>query len=420
MLHVTSEIGHLRKVLLHEPGDEVDRMVPSMMEELLFDDILFGDAARDEHARLRRVLQFLGVELYDARDLLVRTLEQREARDWLLDVFAAEEHPALIERLRSADPPTLADALTAGVRSRDRVERLYDVDPLPNWCFQRDPQIVLSDGVVFGAMATPARHREALLARAVFRFHPQLRSSPVLCEPLEPEAGSHSLFLEVERPQLEGGDVLVLSPDVVIVGHSVRTNRPGIHRLSRALARRERGPRWLLVVELPRHRAFMHLDTLFTPVDHDACLVFAPVILPGGRRQARVWEIDLHDRDPAFVPKDDVLSALAARGLSLKPIPCGGDDPVSQQREQWTDGSNALALGPGVITLYDRNVATAGALDAEGFHVVDAEDLLLGRQEVDLDAGRRLCILLPSHELSRARGGPHCLIHPLVRDDAGG
>jgi len=421
VLHVTSEIGHLRRVLLHDPGDEIDRMVPAMMEELLFDDILFGDAARDEHARLRRVLQFVGVELCEARDLLVETLEEPDARAWLVDVVLGEESPALLERLRAASAERLADVLTAGLRARaadeeDEARRLYAVPPLPNWCFQRDPQIVIGDGVAFAAMATPARHREALLARAIFRFHPGLRGAPVLCDPLEPEHGSHSLFVDVERPHLEGGDVLVLSPELVAVGQSARTNRAAVQRLARSLARREGSPRWLLWVEVPPRRAFMHLDTLITPVDRDACLVFAPAILPAGGRAVPVHEIDLHDRELRATPRGDLLSALAARGVDMKPIPCGGDDLVSQQREQWTDGANALALGPGVITLYDRNVATAEALDREGFRVVDADDLLLGREEVDLDAGRRLCILVPSHELSRARGGPHCLTHPLVRD----
>jgi arginine deiminase len=292
---------------------------------------------------------------------------------------------------------------------------LFEVVPLPNWCFQRDPQVVLGRGVVFASMAAQARHREALLSRAIFRFHPDLAGSPVWLDPLE--AAGHPHYAGPLRPSLEGGDVLVLSPEVIVVGNSERTNRAGIQALARALARAEGGPRWMVVVELPRRRAFMHLDTLITPVDRDACLLYPPVLLPGaGAEKARVYEMDLHAAGLVTSAREDLLGALRTHGIDFEPIPCGGSDPVTQQREQWTDGANALALAPGIVVLYDRNVATAEELARCGFRVVDAEALLLGRDEVDLDEEKRVCILVPSHEISRARGGPHCLTHPLVRD----
>jgi arginine deiminase len=419
MLRVRSEIGRLRKVLVHEPGPEVDRMVPAMLEELLFDDILFGDRARDEHRQFRRVLQLLGVEALDAEDLLGATLEIPEARAWVMDVVLEDLAAPFKEPLGAAED--LAAVLVGGsvaVPAPGRVdtEDLYDLAPLPNWCFQRDPQVVLGDGVVFGSMAAEARHREALLSRVIFRFHPDFQRTPVLLDPIEIMAG-HPHYSGPTRPCLEGGDVLVLSPDVIAVGHSERTNRAGILALARALARRDGAPRWMVVVELLRRRAFMHLDTVVTPVDHDACLLFPPVLLPGtGGVEARVHELDLHAAQPTFAPRGDFLAALRAHGIDFEPIPCGGSDPVTQQREQWTDGANALALAPGIITLYDRNLGTADELARCGFRVVDAEALLLGRDEVDLDDDGRVCILVPSHEISRARGGPHCLTHPLVRD----
>jgi arginine deiminase len=275
--------------------------------------------------------------------------------------------------------------------------------------------VVLGDGVVFSAMATPARWREGLLARAIFRFHPELGSTPVIHDPMRPEPG-HEEFFGFHRPRLEGGDVLVLSADVVAVGVSERSNILAVDAFARSLARREGGPRWLEIVHLPKRRAYMHLDTVLTPVAVDAALAFPPVICGSGSQLADTYEVDLHSSDLTPRHRGALLGALTARGLDLEPVPCGGPDAVAQQREQWTDGANALALAPGVIALYDRNVATADELDRRGWRIVAAEEVLLGRDEVSLDDPGRTCILLASNEISRARGGPHCLTHPLERD----
>ena len=421
MIGVRSEIGRLRRALVHEPGIEVDRMVPAMMEQLLFDDILYGEAARDEHARFRRVLQMFGIEVLDAADLLTTALENEQGRAWVIDFLLADLPGEQRRELRALPAAELAATLVAGAPRASgargiEINDLFSIPPLPNWCFQRDPQVVLGQGVVLCGMAAPARHREALLTRAIFKYHPDLGSVPVRFDPIEADR-EHPLFVGYQRPSIEGGDVLVLSPEVIAVGLSERTNRLGIKYLAQALAGIEDGPRHIVVVEIPRRRAYMHLDTLITQVDRDACLVYPPVILPGGPEEARVYEIDLRSPERSFEPRGPLLDCLAGLGVTLEPIPCGGDDLLAQQREQWTDGANALALAPGVITLYDRNLATARALENHGFEVVEAEDLLLGRREVDIDGGKRVCILISSHEISRARGGPHCLVHPLLRDD---
>ena len=421
MVQVTSEVGRLRRVLMHEPGPEVDNMVPSMMADLLFDDILYGDRAREEHARIRRAFQVLGVEVVEAQDLLEDVLRDPAGRSWTLDAMLPPRAADLRRELAELPSEDLAAALVGGTRLRppaggaDLVSDIFGVPPLPNWCFQRDPQIVIGAGVVFASMASAARGREASLARALFKFHPELASTPVWHEPVDLElerahaaGSSHAL--------LEGGDVIVLSPDLVAVGLSERTNRAGLDDLAAALASREGGPRFLVVVDLPRRRAYMHLDTVFTPVDRDLALVYPPVILHDGAERADVFEIDLKSRSRAPAERKDLLSCLARRGEGLEPIPCGGDDPVAQQREQWTDGANGLALAPGIVAMYDRNRATLDELARRGFRIVEATDLLMGRQEVDLDGHERVCVAFASHELSRARGGPHCLTHPLRRD----
>jgi arginine deiminase len=145
-------------------------------------------------------------------------------------------------------------------------------------------------------------------------------------------------------------------------------------------------------------------------------LIFPPVILHHGSERATVYEIDVRSKNRSWAPRVDLLSCLSGHSLGFDPIACGGDDPIAQQREQWTDGANTLALAPGVIAMYDRNRATMDELSRRGFRIVDAEDLLLGRAEVDFDSSERVCIAFASHELSRARGGPHCLTHPLERD----
>ena len=420
MLRVTSEIGRLRRALVHEPGPEVDRMVPAMMEELLFDDILYGDRAREEFARFRSVLRLLGVEVLEAAGLLDRALESSVAREALVRELGERLTAREREHLAALEPSAFRSALVAGTRRGAdgqgvEAHELYTIPPLPNWCFQRDPQIVLGRGVIFCAMAAPARKREALLARTIFRFHPAFADTPVW---LDAQAGADGLGTAGQDALcIEGGDLLVLSPEIVVLGVSERTNRRGVTALCRALARIESGPRWAWVVEIPRRRAYMHLDTLLTQVDHDACLVYPPVILPGGTEQATVQRVDLRSADLEAAAVGDLLGDLARHGLPLEPIPCGGADSVAQQREQWTDGANALALAPGLITLYDRNVATAEALERRGFRILAAEDLLLGREELDPDRRGRVCVLISSHEMSRARGGPHCLVHPLVRDE---
>lgn len=472
MLCVKSEVGRLRRVLVHEPGPEVDLMAPGMMEELLFDDILFGERAREEHRVFCRVLRWFGVVVVEARELLEEALAGTEAREWLLQGPFQDLPGDLRERVREAPAADVAGLLHVGLRAGtaasmstaptavgagdvpgaagaveaadaigaavgkgfrfeageaagrglemahalEHGDSLYELPPLPNWCFQRDPQVVIGSGVAFASMAAPARHREAILARAIFRFHPSFSDAPVLFEPLDTSHHGH-LFTDPELPRIEGGDLLVLSPDTLAVGLSERTNRSAVLHLARALARCEEGPRRLLVVAIPRQRAYMHLDTLITPVDRDAALIFPPVLSGNGPEAARTWEIDLRSPTPEPVACDGLLSALARCGLDLRPIPCGGSDPLFQRREQWTDGANALAVAPGVILLYDRNVRTADELARHGFRVVSAEDLLQGRVEVSLDEPGRTCVLIPSHELSRARGGPHCLSHPLEREE---
>jgi len=427
-LRVDSEIGKLRAVLVHQPGREIDRMVPSMMQNLLFDDILFGARAREEHRRFQQLLRFVADEVLEVQDLLAEVLADPEVRKGLLEALVTELllPPSLLPALVDLPPELLAAALVEGVE-RERpvisgsLDSLYLLPPAPNYFFQRDPAIVVGDRVIRASMATVARAREPLLSGAVFEHHPRFAPSGerFWFREFSAEFG-HAVSLARMRPAIEGGDLLVLREDLLVIGYSERTKKTTIERLAEALKREKSGIRRIVVVAIPQQRSTMHLDTVFTQISRHECLCYGPMILPGGAEEADVYEADLTKREITWTTEEDLLSALRKRRIDLEPILCGGADPISQQREQWTDGANAFALAPGVILCYDRNERTAEQLARKGYEVVTDDDLLMGRRAVDFRKRKaKVAMLLTSTELSRARGGPRCMTMPLVRESVG-
>jgi len=424
-IHVDSEIGRLRRVLVHRPGWEIDRMTPAMMGQLLFDDILDGDEARDEHQDFVTVLERLGVEVLDAQDLLAAAVAGTAAREHLFRELVSEygfERP-LLDRLRDLASDELARTLIEGLRSeppppgrrRPRQRSLFELSPLPNYFFQRDPQAVLGRRVMISSMATDARERERLLAHLIFRYHPAL-------------VGEYDGLVEIDAPAphgsgwsrhqpyatLEGGDLLVAGRDTVLVGVSERTNRSGAEELAEYLRRENASFQHLILVDLPSRRSYMHLDTVLTFIDHGTCLAYPPVIEPGSPESARVYHVELGAAELAFRLRPSLRQALAEVGQEIELVPCGGPDPVDQQREQWTDGANAFAVSPGVILLYRRNRRTLDELSRRGWRVLEEEDVIDGGAEA-LGHGPTV-VSIPGHELSRARGGPRCMTMPLERD----
>jgi arginine deiminase len=422
-IHVDSEIGQLKRVLVHRPGREIDWMVPTMMEELLFDDILYGEQARAEHDSFCEVLRRADVDVLEARDLLADVLAEAEARAELLG--ALEEDGDLRggskDRLAALEPGALAATLIEGIRNPDGYRstetHLYELAPAPNYFFQRDPQFVVNRRVFISAMATGARSREPRLAEILFRHHPAL-------------AGHRSLFaigrdrlpsgfpVDALAAGIEGGDVVVVDRETLLVGVSERTNLRGVERLAEFLRREQTASRRLIVVGLPARRSYMHLDTVFTLIDHGTALAYLPVIEPGRRLSAQVFSVDLGARQLGFSLRSSLAEALEEAGAEVELVPCGGGaDVLDQAREQWTDGANAFAIGPGLILLYRRNRLTIDELARRGWRVVEQEEVLTGRRP--LRGHGRTVVTIPGNELSRARGGPRCMTMPLEREPLG-
>lgn len=419
-LNVTSEIGRLKSVLVHLPGREIDLMIPPMMAQLLFDDILYGQVAREEHRRFQQLIRFVADDVFDLQDLLEETFEEPERKELIVRDLGKRNrfNRKLVSWLLEQPPAVLAETVIAGIAIEQEAGELpkFELYPIPNMFFMRDPQIVLGDRVVISSMATQARRRESLLSKYVFQHHPKLRDRNLFwvdfmeAEPERP--------MPRKLPTLEGGDVLVPRRDLLLVGVTERTNKAGVEALMRSLREANAGVKSVIIVEIPRQRSFMHLDTIFTFINRHECLIYPPVILPGGSQAAKVTTADLTKKKGIdYSEQKSLLGALKKKGFDLEPIYCGGKRPIDQQREQWTDGANAFALAPGILLMYERNVRTAEELAAHGYHVVYEDDLLLGRTELETWTAKKYALQIAGNELSRARGGPRCMTMPLEREE---
>jgi len=299
-----------------------------------------------------------------------------------------------------------------------RRRRFHDLPPVPNYFFQRDPQVVLGRHVLISSMATDARERETLLARTIFRHHPALRDHDRIAEITHPPHLAPDFDPSCAYPTLEGGDVLIPYPDTVLVGISERSNRRGAEILAEQLRSWAPEIQHLILVELPRERSFMHLDTVFTMIDHGLALAYAPVIVAGGNQSAYAYRADLRQEELSFTVRPSLPDALGDIGHPVDVVPCGGPgDGIAQAREQWTDGANAVAVAPGVILLYQRNHETLAELARRGWRVLSDRAVLDEGEEL-MDRGPTV-VVLPDTELSRARGGPRCMTMPLLRDPLG-
>lgn len=409
-LHVPSEIGALKKVCLHRPGEELLNLPPFELERLLFDDVPFLEVAQEEHDTFAQILRDQGVEVLYLEKLVAEVFDAvPSARDEFLDQYIAEagikgqEMPKVVrEKLDSIKDnlefvqKTMAGLTKAEVElplvSSTTLDSLVNtesesdliIDPMPNLYFTRDPFATVGEGVSLNHMYSVTRNRETLYGKYVFTRHPEY-------------AGTALWYNRDAKFSIEGGDILNLSKTALAIGISQRTQAAAIEQIAQNIFWKTEGCliEKIFAFDIPNNRAMMHLDTVFTQIDMDKFTIH-PAIMG----TLRVFEITkgAHEGEIEVKEHTDSLEkildyALGVDGVKL--IPCGGGDPIAAAREQWNDGSNTLCIQPGQIVVYQRNNVTNDVLYKEGL------DLLV----------------MPSAELSRGRGGPRCMSMPFQRED---
>ncbi|WP_250031790.1 arginine deiminase [Paractinoplanes maris] len=395
MVHyVDSEVGRLRTVLLHRPGAELARLTPRNNDSLLFDGIPWVSRAQEEHDAFAAALRDRGVEVLYLGELLAETLAVAEARAELTETVLADRRlgdtlrDSVGRYLADQDPRRLAEVLMAGLAHEElkpgpgglvyeMMNRLdFVIDPLPNLLFTRDSSVWVRDQVAVTSLAMPARSRETTLTRAIYSHHPRFAGSPLLYDP------------GLER--LEGGDVLVLAPEVLAIGVGERTTPAGAERLARRVFAAGLA-RTILAVPIAQERATMHLDTVCTMVDVDAVVMYPNI---ADTLQAYTVVADADGEPRASAPRPFLDAAAEAMRIDRLRIIDTGLDPVTAEREQWDDGNNTLAIGPRLCVAYERNVETNAQLERAGIEVVR----------------------ISGSELGSGRGGPRCMSCPIERE----
>ncbi|WGS64128.1 arginine deiminase [Marinitoga aeolica] len=397
-INVYSEVKDLKRVLLHRPGLELENMEPDLLEELLFEDIPYLKKAQQEHDYFAEILRTNGVHVEYVTDLLATALSEDEIKKQFvkeyLDLSEVKNQyilEALEEYLLSFDTKGMINKIVSGVRINEfklkkenfstkvRMNKQFYLLPLPNLYFQRDPIAFVGKGIVINKMMTKARRRESLFMKYVVKYNKDFEGTPIYYD-----MNNHFA--------IEGGDVLVLTDKVLAIGISQRTEPEAVEKLAKKLFfETDETFDTILAINIPKKRAYMHLDTIFTMVDDDKFLAHSKL-----ESSLLVYVIKKGERDLEVIEEKASLEEILQKYMNngkIKILKCGGEDEIAAKREQWNDGSNVLAIKPGVVIAYDRNYVTNTLLRENGINVIE----------------------IPSSELSRGRGGPRCMSMPMNR-----
>ena len=407
-IHVKSEIGKLKKVMLHRPGQELEHLVPEDLERLLFDDIPYLKTAKIEHDMFAEIMRGQGVEVVYLEDLTADVLKNPEKKEQFVREFIAEGGASAAKvrdqlydyLMKISDEKELVLKTMSGIRASElnvkmscplvslvKKESQFLLDPIPNLYFTRDPFACIGNGVSLNRMYSRTRRRETLYGKYILKYNPDF-------------AGKVPFYYDRDMDfSIEGGDILNLSNKVIAIGISQRTTPEAIELLAQNIFVDQASEiETIIALDIPAVRAFMHLDTVCTQVDYDKFTIH-----PGIMQTLRIFEIKPGDRKGQLkvTESDAMLSDILAKYLELDKvtlIKCGGKDRIASEREQWNDGSNTLCIEPGKVVVYDRNYVTNEILRQHGIEVLE----------------------MASSELSRGRGGPRCMSMPLEREDLSG
>ncbi len=409
-VRVCSEVGFLEKVVIHSPGKEIEVMTPETASEVLYNDILTLPVVAEDHKGLKNVLKKV-TRVYELKDLLKDILKNEEVKkDFVITITALEGRADIAERLMSLSPDELAESVICGVKEeKDTLEKFlsnknYALPPLPNLYFTRDISVVFRGKVITGSMANKVRIGEAVIARFIFRHHPEFMSEGFIFD---------GILEGNEKITIEGGDFLVLDKDVVAIGISERTTPSSIdifvERMKKEVVENDFH---IFAVVLPRERSTIHLDMVFTMVDRDKCVCHYPYVL--GKEKLRVIHIIINPSGKVSIQEEDgLLEGLKKAGIKLEPIICGGSDPINQKREQWLSGTNFFAFAPGKIIGYACNYNTFKELEKAGFKTVHVKDVV--EDKINLNDYDKVAVGIEGAELARGGGGVRCMTMPVRR-----